>query len=271
MGRLVGLDYFGARYFSGAQGRWTSPDWSATPQPVPYADLSDPQTINLYAYLRNNPLRGRDSDGHCGSFCVDVIGTVTSYFGNHPKVAAAASKVFETQGLKTRVGIGRRGSIGPVTLAGSGTINSEVRVDDSGGTTGTSFLQGSLGVSIKGVGPQVSVKGTFVQDGGFVNPLGNLSGGVKLAESETIAPDLRATLTGGDDGRTSAGFNVESGVLQVGIEATDGYNGVGGFLRAIGDAIVQDVKQGVETVKRVVACGVPRARNEGSAIEERAA
>lgn len=44
----TGLDYFGARYFSAAQGRWTTPDWSATPQAVPYADFSDPQTLNLY-------------------------------------------------------------------------------------------------------------------------------------------------------------------------------------------------------------------------------
>ena len=61
----TGLDYFGARYFSGAQGRFTSPDWSEKPQPVPYADLKDPQTLNLYAYLRNNPLSRRDLNGHC--------------------------------------------------------------------------------------------------------------------------------------------------------------------------------------------------------------
>jgi RHS repeat-associated protein len=61
----TGLDYFGARYFSSAQGRFTSPDWSAAPQPVPYADFEDPQTLNLYAYGRNNPLRNRDLDGHC--------------------------------------------------------------------------------------------------------------------------------------------------------------------------------------------------------------
>jgi RHS repeat-associated protein len=60
----TGLDYFGARYFSSAQGRWTSPDWSAVPQPVPYADLNDPQTLNLYGYVRNNPLSIRDFDGH---------------------------------------------------------------------------------------------------------------------------------------------------------------------------------------------------------------
>ncbi len=60
----TGLDYFGARYFSSAQGRFTSPDWSATPAPVPYADFRDPQTLNLYSYVRNNPLRLRDEDGH---------------------------------------------------------------------------------------------------------------------------------------------------------------------------------------------------------------
>lgn len=61
----TGLDYFGARYLSSAQGRWMSPDWSAAPQAVPYADLSDPQTLNLYGYVRNNPLGRADADGHC--------------------------------------------------------------------------------------------------------------------------------------------------------------------------------------------------------------
>jgi RHS repeat-associated protein len=60
----TGLDYFGARYFSSAQGRWTSPDWSPIPRPVPYATLADPQTFNLYSYVRNNPLSRIDPDGH---------------------------------------------------------------------------------------------------------------------------------------------------------------------------------------------------------------
>ena len=59
----TGLDYFGARYLSSAQGRWMSPDWSTTPQAVPYADFSDPQTLNLYGYVRNNPLTHADADG----------------------------------------------------------------------------------------------------------------------------------------------------------------------------------------------------------------
>ncbi|MGJ5820437.1 RHS repeat-associated core domain-containing protein [Paludibaculum fermentans] len=60
----TGLDYFGARYFSAAQGRFTSPDWSEDPEPIPYADLGDPQTLNLYGYVRNNPLARNDPDGH---------------------------------------------------------------------------------------------------------------------------------------------------------------------------------------------------------------
>jgi len=39
-----------------------------TPQPVPYADLNDPQSLNLYAYVRNNPLSKVDPDGHADWF-----------------------------------------------------------------------------------------------------------------------------------------------------------------------------------------------------------
>jgi RHS repeat-associated protein len=50
------LDYFGARYYSNRLGRWVSADWSATPVPVPYAVLDEPQTLNLDAYVAGNPL-----------------------------------------------------------------------------------------------------------------------------------------------------------------------------------------------------------------------
>jgi RHS repeat-associated protein len=59
------LDYFGARYYGSALGRFTSADWSEAPAPVPYVDLRDPQTLNLYTYGRNNPLSHKDEDGHC--------------------------------------------------------------------------------------------------------------------------------------------------------------------------------------------------------------
>jgi len=54
----TGLDYFGARYYAGTHGRFTSPD-------EPLADQSegDPQTWNLYSYTSNNPLARADLDG----------------------------------------------------------------------------------------------------------------------------------------------------------------------------------------------------------------
>lgn len=60
-----GLDYFGARYYASNMGRFMSPDWSANAQAVPYAKLDDPQSLNLYGYVRNNPLSRTDPDGHC--------------------------------------------------------------------------------------------------------------------------------------------------------------------------------------------------------------
>jgi RHS repeat-associated protein len=65
----TGLDYFLARYYSGAQGRFLSPDEFKggiadpftgqdieTNTALPYADITDPQTLNKYDYVRNNPL-----------------------------------------------------------------------------------------------------------------------------------------------------------------------------------------------------------------------
>ncbi|MGA7218825.1 MAG: RHS repeat-associated core domain-containing protein [Candidatus Sulfotelmatobacter sp.] len=59
-----GLDYFGARYYASSMGRWMSPDWSAKEDPVPYAKLDNPQSLNLYGYVLNNPLSQKDDDGH---------------------------------------------------------------------------------------------------------------------------------------------------------------------------------------------------------------
>jgi RHS repeat-associated protein len=58
------LDYFQARFYSSTLGRFQSPDWSGDAVPVPYANLSDPQSLNLYAYVRNNPISKVDADGH---------------------------------------------------------------------------------------------------------------------------------------------------------------------------------------------------------------
>jgi RHS repeat-associated protein len=64
------LDNFGARYYSSALGRFMTPDWAAKPITVPYADFGDPQSLNLYSYVKNNTLSTTDPDGHC---CWDYV------------------------------------------------------------------------------------------------------------------------------------------------------------------------------------------------------
>jgi RHS repeat-associated protein len=67
---VTSLDYVETRYYSGAQGRFTSPDplpwlhWQRAGEDdrARFQDfISGPQNLNLYAYTRNNPLRFGDS------------------------------------------------------------------------------------------------------------------------------------------------------------------------------------------------------------------
>src|SRR6266571_3425762 len=60
----TGNDDFGARYYSNRFGRWLSADWSAVPVPVHYANLTNPQTLNLYAMVAADPESFADLDGH---------------------------------------------------------------------------------------------------------------------------------------------------------------------------------------------------------------
>ena len=54
----TGLDYFGARYYSNALGRWVSADpFMAS------ARVSEPQTWNRYSYVHSNPLAFIDPTG----------------------------------------------------------------------------------------------------------------------------------------------------------------------------------------------------------------
>jgi RHS repeat-associated protein len=78
----TGLDYFGARYYGSNMGRWMSPDWAASATAVPYADFGNPQSLNLYSYVGNNPLSRADADGHCFPFC-DIVMRVVQYIATH--------------------------------------------------------------------------------------------------------------------------------------------------------------------------------------------
>ena len=95
-----GNDYFGARYYASSMGRFLSPDWSAKAEPVPYAKLDNPQSLNLYTYALNNPLRNIDKDGHCDSSANATANTKCQDVSNLHVNDAMKDKIKQSEGLR---------------------------------------------------------------------------------------------------------------------------------------------------------------------------
>jgi len=70
-------DYFGARFYASNLGRFLSPD-KAVPE------LGNPQSLNKYAYVFNNPLRYVDPDGRWPEwFHHEIIEDLFGHLGRH--------------------------------------------------------------------------------------------------------------------------------------------------------------------------------------------
>jgi RHS repeat-associated protein len=99
-------DNFGAREYSLRSGRWLSSDWSAVPVPVPYANLTNPQTLNLYAMAADDPTSFADLDGHDCPPCVAVIEDIFAFAGEGAKDGAVAGPEGALIGAGLGLGIG---------------------------------------------------------------------------------------------------------------------------------------------------------------------
>jgi len=175
-----GLDYFGARYYGSSMGRWMSPDWSKTPTGIPYVDLTNPQTLNLYQYMRNNPLSGVDPDGHC-DWCQKVWNKIT---GNGWKTDAQL-------GVSTQQG---DGYVTPASNADTGGDygTSTVAVDPTGGmslTVGGGYGPGSTSLSY------TPGTGEVDQTTSLGVAKAPLPGGASISVSNS-APDTGVSVTG---------------------------------------------------------------------------
>jgi RHS repeat-associated protein len=71
----TGLDFFQARYFTSAQGRFASVDPANAG-----ASLGDPQSWNGYAYVSNSPLRFTDPSGLDNGGGIPIIGAIIDFF-----------------------------------------------------------------------------------------------------------------------------------------------------------------------------------------------
>ena len=97
------LENFGARYYNSVYGRFVTPDWSSVPAPVPYADLTNPQTLNQYVIVHDNPNTFADLDGHEDDYGGgDDTGGSADYFaillGLDGPIPAVAQEQFNSTG-----------------------------------------------------------------------------------------------------------------------------------------------------------------------------
>jgi RHS repeat-associated protein len=165
-----GLDDFPARYFTSSMGRFMSPDPMG-------GHLEDPQTLNRYAYARNNPTSLTDPTG------------LDSYLSCTQTKDNASTCQSQTVGYDKN-GNAQTATVQGVTNADKSFTATQIGNDANGNlvdkTTGTGSYTASVngsGVQFSNNGGQSSSSGVFVngtpqttfQDAGFANG-GALSG-----------------------------------------------------------------------------------------------
>jgi RHS repeat-associated protein len=115
-----GLDYFGARYFSSAQGRFTSPD----PVGIITQKLFDPQQWNMYSYVRNNPLRLLDPTGEYVANCGDDVKNCDKQIQQFEKTRLQASKS-KDESIRNAAGAGALGDKNGVNLTIANVVDAK--------------------------------------------------------------------------------------------------------------------------------------------------
>jgi RHS repeat-associated protein len=108
-----GLDNFGARYDSSSMGRFMSPD----PIYIEEQKMLDPQQLNLYSYVRNNPLNLTDSTGmlldvNCSQVTSDQCKQTVTDFNNRKGAQFQVTRDDKTGQLNVN------GDVDPTTLSG---------------------------------------------------------------------------------------------------------------------------------------------------------
>jgi RHS repeat-associated protein len=106
----TGLDYFGARYYSSFQGRFSSVDPALSS-----GDVGTPQSWNRYVYSFSNPLRYIDPTG-AWNWSAELGGSASDAelrgkAGKDKKALKAAAKIIETRDL-FRSGLNAAGEAG---------------------------------------------------------------------------------------------------------------------------------------------------------------
>jgi RHS repeat-associated protein len=102
----TGLDYAVNRHYDSRQGRFTQPD----PIGLNAASLADPQSLNMYSYVGNDPINRVDPDGQFWGALFRFIGGLfrnlkpniingSFAYGNRPPVSVSFTTNFQNVGV----------------------------------------------------------------------------------------------------------------------------------------------------------------------------
>ena len=211
----TGLDYFGARYMSSAQARFTSAD-----PLMASAKVSNPQTWNRYSYAFNNPLRFMDptgmytcegTDEQCRQFEKSRAAILKSKDADAVRAANAYGKVKTDNGVIVTFADKLQDRGGTVSR-----IDTGLRVDPNN----PNKFQATLAVTIQSdnIGNQETIahEGSHVADyQSFVNSIdmaGNMDQSLNITHMATEVRAYELSVRYALSGNTSLNFGPCGGV-----------------------------------------------------------
>ena len=178
-----GNDYFLNRYYASSMGRFLTPDFQdddTDPEPVPWAVYDNPQSLNLYSYVYNNPLSHGDRDGHSVNVCTTGSdGSQQCTLMSNDQYQAAQ------QANNGGLNVPSLNQVGGNSNA-NGTFNATGITDASGNTVGSAtYVPDNPGID-----PFVPANAAGYGVIGQARTAVNIMGGIGLAAASVAMPEL---------------------------------------------------------------------------------
>jgi len=197
----TGLQYYGARYYDSSMFHFTQPD------PI-IADMYDPQNLNRFSYVRNNPYKYVDPSGNSPTLVTGVIGaavgavigggfsagsqyyhTGTVGWGDVGKSAGVGAVAGGVAGLTLGMGTAVAGAAG---LSGTGAVAAEGAVAAGSSITGGQAARATENV-IEGnaITEGLGNPGDMALDGTIGLVTFGVGKGVSSARSAAVSSDIK--------------------------------------------------------------------------------
>jgi RHS repeat-associated protein len=212
-----GFDMFGARYYGSSLGRFITPDWATKATTVPYADFGDPQSLNLYGYVRNNPLSKADADGHCYPWCTVIGGAIIGgVIGGGGEIIAAKLHGQSIDWKKVEGSAVK----GAVTGAAIGLAGPEAGVAATAALgAGGNVVGGVADRTIQGQSAKEVLSPTEVAKDAASGAIGGAIGGAKVGEQagEFVANNAAKVAEASGDQASAAMFTNNASAIGTGV------------------------------------------------------